>query len=124
MATRLDIYNNEGSIVKRAVNYMKASWDNYSVYITDLATDTTWQYDAYHSVLEEGEYSLQFMNQAGEMDYHRHNLRITSQSPETIYIVFSYSKFLSMLSVKEVTVDKINELASQKKLIHPLGYNG
>lgn len=124
MATKLEIFCNGGNLLKRAVNYIKASWDNYSVTIKNLTTQSTFQYDMYHNLLEEGKYVLLFVDQEGKQDYHTFEVEITPNSPDTIYITYSYSKFLMFLSVKEATPQEINELASQKKLTYPLGYRG
>lgn len=124
MAVKLEIFNNEGWIVKRAINYMKASWDNYTVVVKDLVNQVSWEYDQYHDTLENGHYVLFFMDKDGKPDTARHEIEVTDQSPETIYIVFSYHKILMLLDVKEKTEQEMREMAGKKRLGRPEGYRG
>lgn len=124
MATKLEIFNNDGNLLKRAVSYMKASWDNFSVVVKDLYNQTSWQYDAYHDTLEEGKYVLLFVDQEGNTNHSTREIVITAKSPDTIYIVFSYSKFISFLKIEEKSAQEIKELMSEKRLSRPIGYRG
>ena len=124
MAVKLEIFNYEGRIIKRAVSYMKASWDNYSVIIKDLVNQVTWQYDQYHDTLENGHYVLFFVDKEGEVNSVTREIEVTDQSPERIYIVFSYSKFLTMLDVKEKTFREVSDMMHKKQLNRPEGYLG
>ena len=124
MATKLEIFCNDGNILKRAVSYMKASWDNFTVVVKDLINQTSWQYDQYHDTLEIGKYVLFFIDQEGKTSNTKHEITITERSPSEIYVVFSYSKFLMMLDVKEKSAQEIDEMLSRKQLTRPNEYRG
>ena len=124
MSTKLEIFYNEGNFLKRAVSYIKASWDNFSVVIKDLVNQTSWQYDQYHDTLEPGHYVLFFVDQAGEQNHITREITITDRSPGEIYIVFSYSKFLMSLSIDEKSAQEIEEMVQKKQLSRPIGYRG
>lgn len=120
MATKLEIFYNEGNFLKRAVSYIKASWDNFSVVVKDLVNQTSWQYDQYHDTLEPGHYVLFFVDQAGEQNHITREITITNRSPSEIYIVFSYSKFLMSLSIDEKSAQEIEEMIQKKQLSRPI----
>lgn len=122
--TKLEIFCYDGNVLKRAVSYVKASWDNYSVIVKDLINQTSWQYDEYHDTLAYGKYVLLFVDQEGNTNSTTHAIEITDKSPDTIYVVFSYSKILMLLNVMEKTEKEIDEMISEKQLSRPTGYRG
>lgn len=124
MTTKLEVFCYDGNALKRTVSYVKASWDNYSVIIKDLFNQTSWQYDEYHDTLSYGKYVLLFVDQEGNTSSTTHVIEINDSSPHTIYVVFSYSKILMLLSVMEKTEKEIDELISEKRLSRPTGYRG
>lgn len=122
MSTHLDVFHDAGNIVARFINYCKAEYFNHAVQIINNDTKETFDYNEFHQELENGSYTLKFIDEEGNVENKKLTLEVSDKSPANTFVLFEYSRLASNFFVNIVDGAKVQEYADKNRLRSPNGY--